>query len=258
MEPMRQARSLTGRALLGGCLFLISARQAGAMHIMEGFLPPEWCGFWFLAALPFWLAGYRRIKSIVARRQETLMLLGVAGAYIFVLSALKIPSVTGSCSHPTGTGLGVILFGPAVVSILSAIVLFFQALMLAHGGLTTLGANTVAMGIAGPLLGWLFWRILRRRAPEGVAVFMATMAADLSTYFVTAVQLAAAYPAREGGVGRSLVTFLGIFAVTQIPLALIEGFLTVLIVRSLGRNAPETLALLGVPETPSGAGEEAA
>ena len=36
-------------------------------------------------------------------------LLGVAAAFSFVLSALKLPSVTGSCSHPTGTGLGALL-----------------------------------------------------------------------------------------------------------------------------------------------------
>ncbi len=60
---------------------------------------------------------------------------------MFVLSALKIPSVTGSCSHPTGVGLGAIMFGPSVMFVLGTIVLIFQALLLAHGGITTLGAN---------------------------------------------------------------------------------------------------------------------
>ena len=45
-------------------------------------------------------------------------LLAMSGAFIFVISSLKIPSVTGSCSHMTGTGLGAILFGPGAVSIL--------------------------------------------------------------------------------------------------------------------------------------------
>ena len=67
-----------------------------------------------------------------------------------MLSALKIPSVTGSCSHPTGTGLGAVLFGPGVMTVLGTIVLLFQALLLAHGGLTTLGANVFSMAIVGP------------------------------------------------------------------------------------------------------------
>ena len=76
----------------------------------------------------------------------------MSGAFIFVISSLKIPSVTGSCSHMTGTGLGAILFGPAAVSVLGLIVLLFQAVLLAHGGLTTIGANTFSMAIAGPLV----------------------------------------------------------------------------------------------------------
>ena len=63
------------------------------------------------------------------------MLLAFAGAFIFVLSALKLPSVTGSCSHPTGTGLGAILFGPLPMAVMGCIALLFQALLLAHGGL---------------------------------------------------------------------------------------------------------------------------
>ena len=69
------------------------------------------------------------------------MLIAVVGAFAFVLSALKIPSVTGSSSHPTGVGLAAILFGPAITSVLGLIVLIFQAILLAHGGITTLGAN---------------------------------------------------------------------------------------------------------------------
>ena len=38
------------------------------------------------------------------------MLLGLVAAYAFILSAMKIPSVSGSCSHPTGTGLSAIIF----------------------------------------------------------------------------------------------------------------------------------------------------
>ena len=78
----------------------------------------------------------------------------MSGAFIFVISSLKIPSVTGSCSHMTGTGLGAILFGPSAVSILGLIVLLFQALLLGHGGLTTIGANTFSMAIAGPFVSW--------------------------------------------------------------------------------------------------------
>ena len=94
-------------------------------------------------ALAWWLLFYPacgtavRLRRIVREEQSEGAAGPLRGVY-FVLSALKIPSVTGSCSHPTGVGLAVILFGPGVVAVLGAIVLLFRALLLAHGGLTTL------------------------------------------------------------------------------------------------------------------------
>ena len=91
----------------------------------------------------------------------------------FVLSALKIPSVTGSCSHPTGVGLGAILFGPNVMAVLGVIVLLFQAILLAHGGLTTLGANAFSMAIVGPIVSFFTFKILKNKINKSWAVFIA-------------------------------------------------------------------------------------
>lgn len=246
MNHQRRVRNLV-IALAGGItLSLLSAKHAYAMHIMEGFLPPIWAAAWFIVAIPFWVVGFRRISRLVAEKPETRLLLGLAGAFAFVLSALKIPSVTGSSSHPTGTGLGAILFGPAVMSVLGTIVLLFQALLLAHGGLTTLGANTVSMAIAGPLVAWGLWRGMRGHAPLWLAVFLAAALADLTTYIVTSLQLALAYPDPVGGIAASFAKFAGIFAITQVPLAVSEGILTVLIFNALRSNAPGELQALGV------------
>ena len=113
-----------------------------AMHIMEGYLPPAYCILWGIISIPFLVAGYFSIKKTVSKHHRSITILAMAGAFVFVISSLKIPSVTGSCSQMTGTGLGAILFGPSAVSILGIIVLMFQAILLAHGGVTTLGANT--------------------------------------------------------------------------------------------------------------------
>lgn len=216
------------------------------MHIMEGFLPPLWAAFWFAVAIPFWVIGFIQIKRLVTQKPETRLMLGLAGAFTFVLSALKLPSVTGSCSHPTGTGLGAILFGPFPMSILGSIVLLFQALLLAHGGLTTLGANTVSMAIVGSLVAWAIWKGLKGKLPEGWVIFLAAALADLLTYVTTSIQLALAYPDPVGGFLASFLKFGTIFAVTQIPLAISEGILTVLIFNALRSNAPAELKSLGV------------
>ncbi|MGQ9512369.1 energy-coupling factor ABC transporter permease [Thermodesulfitimonas sp.] len=237
-------RSALRAAFLAGLLLLAVAPPAYAMHIMEGFLPLKWCLFWYALAFPFFLWGLVAIRQRVAGEPRLKMLLGLAGAFTFVLSALKLPSVTGSCSHPTGVGLGAVLFGPAPMTVLGVIVLLFQALLLAHGGLSTLGANTFSMAVVGPFVAYGVYRLL---APLRLswAVFAAAALGDLLTYVTTAFQLAVAFP-QHGSVVAPFVKFLGIFAVTQVPLAVSEGLLTLVVFNLLARYGQSELEMLGI------------
>ncbi len=219
---------------------------ANAMHIMEGYLPPAFCVAWGVICLPFIVKGFFNIQKVFKENRKAITLLAMAGAYIFVISALKIPSVTGSCSHMTGTGLGAILFGPCAVSILGIIVLLFQAILLAHGGLTTLGANTFSMAIAGPFVSYGVYLLCKKcKVNKRVGVFLAAALGDIFTYCVTSIQLAMAYPSEQGGIAASAVKFLGVFAPTQLPLAVVEGILTVMIVMALENYAEPELKAVG-------------
>lgn len=185
------------------------------MHIMEGFLPVEHAIGWGIASAPVVAWGLYSIKKRVAANPELRMLLGVSAAFSFVLSAMKLPSVTGSCSHPTGTGLGALLFGPAAMAPIGAVVLLFQAILLAHGGLTTLGANIFSMAIVGPFVAYGVFRLAKALgASMAVGVFLAACLGDLMTYVTTSVQLAWAFPDPVGGFMASFLKFGGIFAIT--------------------------------------------
>ena len=212
------------------------------MHIMEGFLPVTHAIGWSVASAPFVAYGIFSIKKQIKRHPEQRILLGVAAAFSFVLSAMKIPSVTGSCSHPTGTGLGALLFGPAAMAPIGLVVLLFQAILLAHGGLTTLGANIFSMAIVGPFVAYGTFRLTRGlKVSLPISVFLAASLADLLTYITTSVQLAWAFPDPVGGFMVSFIKFATIFAITQIPLAISEGLLTVLIFNALARFNPQEL-----------------
>lgn len=230
-------------------LFAISP-TVWAMHIMEGYLLPEFCVAWGVICLPFVIMGFFKMKKMTEKNKKSITIFAMAGAFIFVISALKIPSVTGSCSHMTGTGLGAILVGPCAVSILGIIVLLFQAILLAHGGLTTLGANTFSMAIAGPLAAYGIYLLCTKcKVNKMVAVFLSAFFGDLFTYCVTSFQLALAYPSKSGGIGASALEFLGVFAPTQLPLAVVEGILTVLIMMALENYAKPELKAIGFEET---------
>ena len=217
------------------------------MHIMEGFLPIKHAIGWSVASTPFIAYGLYTINKRIKEKPEQRMLLGVAAAFTFVLSALKMPSVTGSCSHPTGTGLGAVLFGPTAMAPIGAVVLMFQAILLAHGGLTTLGANIFSMAVVGPFAATAIYRLAKTsRLPFGVSVFLAASLADLLTYVTTSAQLALAFPDPAGGFVASFAKFAAVFAVTQIPLAISEGLLTVIVFNALARFSPQELIELNV------------
>ena len=217
----------------------VMTTPAMAMHISEGFLPKPWAFGWMAVCVPFVVAGFHSIKKRVDLSPRTKVLLAMCGAFAFVLSALKLPSFNGSCSHPTGVGLGAILFGPTATTVLGLIVLLFQALLLAHGGLTTLGANVFSMAIVGPFVSWIVYKAIRKTgAKPAVAVFAAAALGDLCTYVTTSLQLGVVY--------HNTLQYLSIFAVTQIPLAIAEGLLTVVVFNILEKYSAAELRELSV------------
>ncbi len=213
-----------------GLMLVMTPGIGHGMHIMEGFLPLTHALAWGAISLPFLVAGVISLNKAMKKDANAKLYLGLAGGFVFVLSALKIPSVTGSCSHPTGVGLSAIMFGPLATTVIGTVVLLFQAVLLAHGGLTTLGANMFSMAIAGPFVSYgVFKAMDRLGVKKSYSVFLAASLGNLCTYVVTAFQLAFAFPDGTGGFVGALTKFMSIFAVTQIPLAIIEGILTAVI-----------------------------
>ena len=231
---------------LAAILVMGLGSNVNAMHLFEGYLEPTWCIMWGVIAIPFFVIGCMRIKEILNGDRKNMVLMAMCGAFIFILSALKIPSVVGSCSHPTGVGLSAVIFGPFVTAVLGTIVLIFQAVLLAHGGLTTLGANSCSMAIAGPILSYVIYKICTKcRVSSRISIFLAAVVGDIFTYCVTSFQLGLAFPV-NGSVAAATVNYLGIFAVTQVPIAIAEGILTVLIFDFLIKYSKDQLKELHV------------
>lgn len=184
--------------LLTTALVLALSQSAYAMHIAEGFLPPKWAALYFVLSAPFIVIGVKHIRQKTKKNKDLKMLLAVVAAYAFILSAMKIPSVTGSCSHPTGTGLAAIIFGPFVASVVGVIVLLFQAILLAHGGITTLGANTFSMGIVGPIVSYLIYKGLKNKNQK-LAVFFSSKLRRFSYIYCYIITVSTIFPSKNRG-----------------------------------------------------------
>ena len=226
---------------------LLFSTSAHAMHISEGILPFDWAALWFAVAAPFVALGVRRLNALARDDLAMKPLVGLMAAVVFVISCMPIPVPTaGTCSHPCGTGIAAVLVGPLVSILISTVALLIQALFLAHGGLSTLGADIVSMGVVGSFAGWLVFRGLRRTgASLGVAGFCAGLIADWATYATTSVELASGI---RGDApfwplfGKIVVAFIP----TQLPLGILEGAMTAGMVVLLQRKRPDLLVKMRV------------
>ncbi len=220
---------------------------AWAMHISEGILPLPWAGLWTALALPFVIWG----GWILSRNSDTTyrMTVAMVGAVVFLVSCMPIPVPTaGTCSHPCGTGISAILIGPVMSIFVTSIALFLQAMFMAHGGLTTWGADITSMGIMGSFAGILAFRGLRAvRAPLFWAGFAAGFAADWATYITTSLELSSALHGSQA-FGAAFMAILTAFVPTQLPLSILEGFMTGGALMLVAQKRPDILVYFGVLE----------
>ncbi len=121
------------------------------MHIAEGYLALLHCAGWAAAVAPHPWVGVRPQAVPLAEGDggPTLeehaagqrIVWTIAIAFGLLLTSLELPSVADSSRHPTGMALGTALISPRRLASVASGILLLQALLLAHGGLTTLEAN---------------------------------------------------------------------------------------------------------------------
>lgn len=227
------------------CLLFTDA--AYAMHISEGILPLNWAVLWFAVAIPFIAYGIKRLKVISGTDLSFKPLIGLMAAVVFVISLMPIPVPTaGTCSHPGGTAIPAILVGPSISVLVAAVALLLQALFFAHGGLSTLGADIVSMGIVGAFTGIGVFRLLRKfNAGLSVSAFFAGLLSDWAIYITTSAELAAGIK----GEAAFLPLFFKIvlaFIPTQLPIGIVEGAMTAGMVSLLFKRRADLLVKLGV------------
>ncbi len=165
-------------------------------------------------------------------------------AAFFIISALRIPmppplnSVHLLLVALMGATLGWLTFPALIVG------LMLQALVFGHGGLSTLGANTLMLGI--PALGvhflfqWARSRQLSGR-PLGVLSFVGGFLGVVIAVLLFYGTVIGTLPAEINVELERQAT--GLLALSHLPIALIEGIFMVLIVAYLHRVQPALLNL---------------
>jgi cobalt/nickel transport system permease protein len=220
------------------------------MHIADGILTWQWSIAWYIVAIFFVAIGARKIAQTRKANPAYMSILALMGAAVFVISVWHIPvPVTGSSSHPNGTALSAIIIGPLATAAISGIVLFFQV-FLGHGGITSLGANLISLGVVGGFIGIGVYLLLKKLgASVWLAAGVAGFVGDLATYASTALQLAISL--NPGSIGQHWEIYMLGYLPTQIPLAILEFAFTAAAVQYIQIHRPEILTWWkGLPTTP--------
>ena len=215
------------------------------MHLAEGMLPMSHAVAWTAAgagAVAWSIRGEVRAHAQAGRTVPSVIMAGVT-SLLFAATLLPLPvPVIGATSHICLTPVLALLVGIRRIVWATFFVLLLQAVFFAHGGLTTLGFNTLSLGLFGPIVTVSSWALLKNVGfgrPFGLATACALGA--LSVYILDAIVVAAAL----ADVADWHVTFFGIvlgFAPVQLPLSILEATVSVWIVKLLFTRRPDLLS----------------
>ncbi|MBI3946175.1 MAG: energy-coupling factor ABC transporter permease [Armatimonadetes bacterium] len=231
---------------------VLAMAPAAAMHISDGVLSGGHSLLWFALCVPFLAIGMRAVNRRKAGNLNYVPLAAMVGAAVFILSVFHVPVVlvpgAGSSSHPTGGALAAIIVGPFPAMVLNSIALLLQALFLAHGGLSSWGANTFSMGIVGVLVGYGAFRVLGRVgvplfARAGTAAFLS----NIATYAVAAFQLALDLHGTTP-VGTTWAALAVAYLPTQGPLAVLDFILAGYMCQFMAQRRPDIAGQIGLLE----------
>jgi len=218
------------------------------VHLPDGFLsPPVWGLLDGLA-----LATVGGCVLVLRRRlpEDAVPRMGMLGAFVFAAQLVNVPVAAGTSGHLLGGVLVASLLGPAAATLVMASVFAIQCLLFQDGGILALGANVVNMGLSGTIGGFLLLRLLLRLLParaRKLALFLAAWFTVVGSSALVALELAA-----SGTVPllSSLAAMVGVHAI----IGLVEGAITVAVVRFVARVRPEVLAGTVLdPQVPGGA-----
>ena len=204
------------------------------MHLPDGLIP-LWQSaiYWILAIITLAFFLFKLTKT--EEKEKILVNTAIFAAATVALSSLSIPSPFGVPIHFFIIPLAAILLGPLTGVTVAFLCFLVQFLFLGMGGITSLGANTVTMGIVMSFSTYGFYKLISA-LDERFGVFAGTfMGIIMATVAQVLILLVAS------------VATLEMLAATLIPfylfVAVIEGVANVLIVSSITKIKPEMLKM---------------
>lgn len=212
------------------------------MHLAEGMLPIEQVIGWSAVAAPVLIWSIRGEQLARREKPSSSVLMASATSLLFAATLLPLPvPIVGATSHICLTPLLALIVGVRRIVWPTFFVLLLQAVFFAHGGLTTLGVNTLTLGLFGPLVTVGLWTAFRKISLNNAIGFgIACGVGGLVVYVIDALVLAAALADAAEPTTTFIAVLLG-FAPVQVPLCVLEAVVSVKIVQLLSARRSDLL-----------------
>ncbi|RZN63423.1 CbiM family transporter [Methanonatronarchaeum sp. AMET6-2] len=201
------------------------------MHIADGILAdPVWiAGIIITIILVLW-----SLKNI---DRDDIPKIALITAALFVITYIHIP-VGGSSAHLTMAGALGILLGTQAY--LSATIIIILHAVTGHGGITTIGINTVFMGIPA-LAAYVMYtkglKMIDREQAEAIVGGVVSAIGVALVVLLATASLLISEPLMEAGLTEMAYSL----AVVHAPIVFLEGAVLAVVIGYLAKVKPEML-----------------
>ncbi|MEO0254960.1 MAG: energy-coupling factor ABC transporter permease [candidate division WOR-3 bacterium] len=206
------------------------------MHIPDGFLDVKTVSLTNAFSI---LTLIYSIKKIIKKiSPERVPLLGLSASFIFLIESISFPVPYGTSVHLLGAFFISLILGPFSSFFICFLSLFLQALILSHGGILTIGANSFNTLFISSILGFYIYKFFFKIFPKFENIFIFSISiftVCLGSFFVT-LELSI-----SGKISFYKSFFPMIFS--HFIAGIIEGIFTVFMINFLKKIKPEILKI---------------
>jgi len=209
------------------------------IHLEDGSFSLLWVAVWWIAAVVLIGIAIYLVRSEKKPDRRKITLAAFCTAAAFAIFQVSLPIFGGV--HLNLTPLIGILVGPAAGSLVVLIINILSA-AIGHGGWGLIGANTL-VNIVEVGIGYAMFRMLRSAIPDlfsraGIATIIGLFCGNIVMVLIVIVS-------GVQGVNQSpsqILTGLSLIAALNMGVAVIEAFITGLIVAYIGKVRPDLLS----------------
>jgi cobalt/nickel transport system permease protein len=206
------------------------------IHLEDGSFSLFWVIVWWTAAIILMGISLYLLRSGKKTDSRKITIAAFCTAAAFAIFQVSIPVFGGV--HLNLTPLIGILTGPAIGSLVVLIINILSA-AIGHGGWSMIGANTL-VNIAEVVVAYATWRVLKTFIPDlfpraGIATIAGLLCGNIAMILI--IIISGVQGVNQGT--AQILAGLSLLAAVNMGVAVIEAFVTGLIVAYIGKVRPD-------------------